>query len=119
MQQIHWYQHTAGGAVHGFTHPLPTEIEAQVAAGKLRPCPEPADVPSLELSDEQVAQLTAADEKESREAKRARLLAELAELGDDDAPEDVPPPDSPRADELPGGDTLSTPAPKPGPRRTR
>src|ERR1700681_3329268 len=116
MQQIHWYQHTLGGAVHGFTHPLPAEIEAQVAAGKLRPCPEPAHTPSLELSDAQVAELTAADMKESREAKRARLLAELAELGDDqdedDVPEDVSPPESSRADELPGGDTLSTPTPR-------
>jgi hypothetical protein len=32
---IHHYQHTDSGAVHGFTHPLPTEIAKQVKAGIL------------------------------------------------------------------------------------
>lgn len=32
---IHYYQHTEGGAVHGFTHPLPKEIAKQVRSGEL------------------------------------------------------------------------------------
>jgi len=32
---IHYYQHAEFGAVHGFTHPLPKEIEKQVRSGEL------------------------------------------------------------------------------------
>jgi hypothetical protein len=32
---IHYYQHTEGGAVHGFTHPLSPDITKQVQSGEL------------------------------------------------------------------------------------
>lgn len=39
---IHYYQHAEGGAVHGFTHPLPPEIKKQVRAGELIQVADPA-----------------------------------------------------------------------------
>lgn len=38
---IHYYQHRDGGAVHGFTHPLPAEIKKQVRAAELVPVADP------------------------------------------------------------------------------
>lgn len=76
---IRWYQHSEGGAVHGFTHPLPTEIAAQVAAGKLVRVTDPESGGAD--PDEQIAQL------------RAELAALRAQLG-------VPEPSSSESDGL-------------------
>jgi hypothetical protein len=65
---IRWYQHTEGGAVHGFTHPLHPEIAAQVAAGKLVRVTDPD---SSGDPDEEIARL------------RAELAALRARVGDD------------------------------------
>lgn len=120
-----WYQHVLGGAKHGFDaagiaqaqenyaivkraeaqgvpapllprHPM-DDIAAQIRTGKLVPCAEPTidEINTVSLSEEQIAELEKADLKESKAAKRARLLAELEELGDEDDdedPEDVPGP---------------------------
>lgn len=55
-QVIHYFQHTDGGGVHGFTMPLHREIAKQVRAGKLQRVVGPGD-----LGDpaEQIAQLQA------------------------------------------------------------
>lgn len=83
-------------------HPL-EDIVGQIRTGRLVPCPAPEDAPPLELSPERIAELTAQDRQESVAEKRARLLAELAELGDEN-PEDVSAP-SPSA----GADGADTP----------
>lgn len=114
-----WYQHITGGAKHGFDaagiaqaqenfatvqraqaqglpvpvlprHPM-DDIAAQIRTGKLIPCeaPKPSEVNTLELSDEEVGRLEAADVQESKADKRARLLAELAEL-EEEGTADVP-----------------------------
>lgn len=83
-------------------HPL-EEILGQIRTGRLRPCPAPSATPTLELSEARVAELAAEERHESVAEKRARLRAELAELGDED-PSDVSAP-SPSA----GADGADTP----------
>lgn len=111
-----WFQSNVGGAVHGFPaqgiaeaqanhtavmqaraqklpepvfprHPM-EEIAAQIRTGKLVPCAAPDGAGRvLELSAQQIAALEAEEKQpETVAEKRARLLAELAELGDEDVP---------------------------------
>jgi hypothetical protein len=115
-----WFRSPLGGAIHGFPrqglaeaqanyaaieqaraqklpepvfprHPM-DEIAAQIRGGKLIPSEPPVGVRTLELTEAQIAELEAQDRKESVAEKRARLLAELAELGEEEGegPEDVP-----------------------------
>ncbi|HEY1820414.1 MAG TPA: hypothetical protein VGG83_10825 [Trebonia sp.] len=90
MAELTWYRHRDTGGVHGFTLPLHEDLANQVKKGMLQPCPPPApeSVRSLILSPEQEEALAGADLKESKKAKRERLLAQLAELGDDDEDDD-------------------------------
>ncbi|SRR5579883_712072 len=135
-----WFRHVEGGGKHGFdakgiaqaqenyaivkraeAQRLPTpliprhpmdDIAAMIRTGKLIPCEEPTleEINVVSLSEEQIAELEKQDLQESKAEKRARLLAELAKLGDDDEdPEDVPGPDE---------DVAGVPA-GPGTTRTR
>lgn len=111
--QLHWFQHREGGAVHGFTLPLPPDLQAQVTNRDLLPCDAPTSVRTLELSPEQIDALTEEDLKTSKSERRARLKAMLAALGDEDDDEtDGEPESSPgpaRADAVPGDVTASKP----------
>lgn len=90
MAELAWYAHHESGAKHGFTLPLHENIQYQVRAGRLVPttAPDPATVPGVFLTPEQETELAGADMKLSRKALRAKLLAQLAELGDGDQDED-------------------------------
>lgn len=90
MADLAWYRHIDSGGVHGFTLPLHEDLEKQVKKGILQPCaaPDQSTVRGVFLTPEQEEALAGADLKASKKEKRARLRAQLAELGDDDEDDD-------------------------------
>ena len=112
MSELAYFRHRDSGGVHGFTLPLHEDLANQVKKGILQPCPAPAaeSVRSVILTPEQEARFAAADLKESKAEKRARLRAALEALGDDDGEEGDEPP-TPVLDVVSSGAAVAGDAP--------
>lgn len=89
---IHYFQHTEGGATHGFTYPLQKEIAKQVKAGQLvKVANEDGTDPDVEIARlrAQVAQLAKLSGIDPS-ALEADGLADTAVSGDEPFDEDEP-----------------------------